>query len=677
MYRKTLALGHKGFLIFEDRLNRIFSPRYNPMYYLGAIAFLFTWIVFISGLYLMFVYSISVEKAFDSLQGLNRFNQLMRSLHRYASDGAMIALLVHMVREYFNDRYRRFRWVAWVTGVALILTYWGLGVTGYWMVWDQRAQMIARLSAELLDYIPIWGEPLTRAFISNDAITNILFIGVIFVHLAVPTIALFFLWQHVIRISRPVINPPKELMIAVTAITIILCLLYPALSVGRADMNVYAGRFGIDWWYLVLYPFLASYPAWGSWIFTIVATGALTALPWFIRPEHPGKAEVILPKCVGCELCFKDCPYEAIMMQKRTDGLSYKEEAVVVEKRCASCGLCVGACDFHAIDLTDLTEEMIYKEIKDLMSFDSKGVPRVLNVACGYGVDMKGLINPDTKALKEFPNVKVLILPCVSMLQPTMIEIAIKAGADGVFISGCQAKDCHFREGDKFLEGRLFNKRPPVMRKKQIDPAKVRVGWFSSINTDKYFGEMKKFIEEIGAGKKEETLSVYSYVKERLTVPGIILLAIPAVFTLMFSDYPYSFYNQKDSMLMFSFKHSGKHVAEEQKMSKEELMKLPPHMRVRSAKSGKRFPVYAEVEIDGKRVLSKSYSPGGLKSEGSSYAYEKIFTTPGSHKVKITMSETNSPDHADYTYEQELDFKPSRQICLDFSDSIRSFYIRE
>ena len=135
MYRSSLALGHKGFLIFEDWLNKVFSPRLNPMYYLGAIAFLFTWIVFISGLYLMFVYSISVEKAYDSLQEMNWFNQLMRSLHRYASDGAMIALLVHLVREYFNDRYRRWRWVAWVTGVALILIYWGLGVTGYWMVW--------------------------------------------------------------------------------------------------------------------------------------------------------------------------------------------------------------------------------------------------------------------------------------------------------------------------------------------------------------------------------------------------------------------------------------------------------------------------------------------------------------------------------------------------------------
>lgn len=676
MYRRMLALGHKGFLIFEDWLNRIFSPRYNPMYYLGAIAFFFTWIVFVSGLYLMFIYSISVEKAYDSLQGMNWFNQLMRSLHRYASDGAMIALLVHLVREYFNDRYRRWRWVAWVTGVVLILTYWGLGVTGYWMVWDQRGQLIARLSAEFLDFIPIWGEPLTRAFISNETVTNILFIGVIFVHLAVPTIALFLLWQHVIRISRPVINPPRELAIVLTALLVVLCFAYPATSVGRADMNVFAARFGLDWWYLVIYPFLASYPVWGAWLFTIAGTGLLTALPWLIRPEHPGKAEVILSKCVGCELCFKDCPYEAIMMQRRTDGLPYKEEAVVVEKKCASCGLCVGACDFHAIDLPDLTEEMIYKEIQQLMSFKTIGGPNILNVACGYGVNMKALIDPDTKALKEMPNVKILMLPCVSMLQPVMIEIAMKSGADGVFVSGCQAKDCHFREGDKFIEGRLLNTRPPVLRKKAVDPARIRAGWFSAIHTREFFEDLRRFADDIKEDKKEVRVSVPRYIREKLTMPGIILLAIPAVITLVFSDYPYSFYSQKDSMLMFSFKHSGKHIAEEKKLTQEELMKLPAHMRVRSAKAGKRYPVYAVVEIDGKKVISNSYTAGGLKSEGSAYAYEKIIVMPGVHKVKIKMSDTDSRDQFDYAYEQELEFKPSRQICIDFSNATRSFFIR-
>lgn len=676
MYRKALGLGHKGFLIVEDALNKVFSPRFNPMYYLGAIAFLFIWIVFISGFYLLFFYHIGVERAYDSLEDLNWFNNIFRSLHRYASDGAMIALILHLLREYFNDRYRNWRWVAWVTGVAILIVFWVLGVTGYWMVWDQRSQLIARMSAEFLDFIPIFGEPLTRAFLSNDTVTNILFIGVIFLHLSVPTICLFLLWIHVVRISRPVINPPKDLIIAFTLLTLFLCIIYPATSVGRADLSIVAARFGIDWWFLVLFPMVAALPVWASWFVTIVGTGFLTFLPWSIRSERHAKAEVMLPNCVGCEQCFKDCPYEAIYMRKRTDNLPYKEEAVVVPKRCASCGLCVGACDYHAIDLPDMTEEMIYKEISNLMATGIQGEPRILNVACGYGVEMKGLINPDTRALRDMPNVKVLLLPCVAILQPAMIEHALKAGADGVFISGCRTRDCHFREGDQFIEGRLLNTRPPILKKKDIDPSRIRAGWFSSVETSEFFEEIRRFSDDIKGPKKVANLSVHRYVKDRLPVSGIILLAIPAILTLILSDAPYTFFGDKDSMLRFSFRHSGRHIEEEKMPTEKELKELLPHMRARLPKAGPRHPVYAEVEIDGKKVTANSYKPGGLKSEGGSYAYEKFVITPGVHKVTIRMSDTGSQEHLDYRYEQEIEFKAGRQVCIDFSEAKKEFYIR-
>lgn len=678
MYSKFMALGHKGFLIAEDWLNRVFSPRLNPMYYLGAITFLFIWMVFISGFYLLFFYHIGVEWAYDSLNSLNRFNKVFRSIHRYASDGAMIALVLHLLREYFNDRYRNWRWVAWVTGVAILLVFWVLGVTGYWMVWDQRSQMIARMSAEFLDFLPIFGQPLTRAFLSNDAVTNILFIGVIFLHLSIPTIILFLLWIHVVRISRPVINPPKELITALTVITLVSCILYPAASVGRADLSIVAARFGIDWWFLFLFPMLAAFPVWASWLVTVVGAGVLTFLPWSIRSEKQAKAEVLLPNCIGCELCFKDCPYEAIYMRKRTDSLPYKEEAVVVPKRCASCGLCVGSCDYHAIDLPEMTEEMIYKEITNLMISGAVGEPKILNVACGYGVGMKGLMNPDTRTLRDMPNVKVLMLPCVAMLQPAMIEHALKAGAEGVFISGCRERDCHFREGNQFIEGRLLNTRPPILKKhKDIDPSKIRSGWFSSIQAEGYFNDLRDFSNDLKGNKKEVKLSTHRHTRERLTVAGIALLAIPAALTLILSDAPYTFFNHTDSLLRFSFSHSGSHIKEAAMPTEEDLKKMLPHMRARLPKAGPRLPVYAEVEIDGQRVVASSYRPGGLKSDGSSYAYEKVVVTPGIHKVTIRMSDTNSSEKFDYIYDQDIEFKAGSQICIDFSEGKKGFYIRK
>lgn len=40
------------------------------------------------------------------------------------------------------------------------------------------------------------------------------------------------------------------------------------------------------------------------------------------------------------------------------------------------------------------------------------------------------------------------------------------------------------------------------------------------------------------------------------------------------------------------------------------------------------------------------------------------------------MSDTGSPEHFDYAYEQEIEFKAGRQVCIDFSEGKKEFYIR-
>jgi quinol-cytochrome oxidoreductase complex cytochrome b subunit len=44
----------------------------------------------------------------------------MRSLHRYASDGMVIVVILHVLREFSLDRLRGNRWFPWVTGVPLL-----------------------------------------------------------------------------------------------------------------------------------------------------------------------------------------------------------------------------------------------------------------------------------------------------------------------------------------------------------------------------------------------------------------------------------------------------------------------------------------------------------------------------------------------------------------------------
>jgi ferredoxin len=42
--------------------------------------------------------------------------------------------------------------------------------------------------------------------------------------------------------------------------------------------------------------------------------GSLFLLPWLASGRNPGPAIVTDPKCTGCNICYAECPFDAIRM---------------------------------------------------------------------------------------------------------------------------------------------------------------------------------------------------------------------------------------------------------------------------------------------------------------------------------------------------------------------------
>ncbi len=62
-------------------------------------------------------------------------------------------------------------------------------------------------------------------------------------------------------------------------------------------------------------------------------------------PERPRPVAVINPmQCIGCTLCIKACPVDAIVGAP-------KQLHVVIEDRCTGCDLCVPPCPVDCIDM--------------------------------------------------------------------------------------------------------------------------------------------------------------------------------------------------------------------------------------------------------------------------------------------------------------------------------------
>jgi coenzyme F420-reducing hydrogenase delta subunit len=115
----------------------------------------------------------------------------------------------------------------------------------------------------------------------------------------------------------------------------------------------------------------------------------------------------------------------------------------------------------------------------------------VITLICERAADLNSLLN-ENDALSELPDVRVVKFPCSGMIQPLMIEAALKAGAGGVIVCGCQIGDCFYREGNKMIRDRLTGERPPGL-KKAVDRRRVMALWLSRRQKERFLTEAKEF----------------------------------------------------------------------------------------------------------------------------------------------------------------------------------------
>ncbi|MBX2860492.1 MAG: cytochrome b N-terminal domain-containing protein [Vampirovibrio sp.] len=356
-------------LWIEKGLNKVFSQKYNPFYYHGALPNFFIWTLFISGLLLFAYYVPTMTKAYPSVKYITEqipFGNAFRSIHRYAADGMMIFVLLHMLRVWFTDRYREYRIIPWLTGVILLTITFLVGLTGYLLIWDQEAVNLTSMTVNLLGALPLVGAGLAEFFMPGGKMVDFTLTRLLFLHLAIPGLLMFFLWMHYLRITRPVTDAPAPLYLLLLGGLFMICGFFP-VELG-ADPNRAAFSQSISFDLLYMWPQWLAVKGWDAgwvWALTLGVIVALLWLPYLHKKTLRGQfAHVKFENCTGCSLCYHDCPYEAIEMVDRDDDTRFKRLAVVDAGRCSNCGLCVGACAFKAIEIPRRESADVLEEIK-------------------------------------------------------------------------------------------------------------------------------------------------------------------------------------------------------------------------------------------------------------------------------------------------------------------------
>ena len=458
--------------------DRLYGWRWNPLYQSGALVIVFLAILLVTGLYLIFFYRIGAPyESMARIDGQAWGGRWIRSLHRYAADGAVVAAAVHALRMFCQGRSWGPRALAWISGVFLVFLLYVCGWTGYVMVWDAHGHLLATGGARLLDALPLFSESVSRTFAGDTPLPSAFFFMNLFLHIAIPVGVVFFLWLHVSRVARPVLLPRRPLLWTSVGLLAAAAILAPVPLGPAADPLRIPGEVEMN----VFYSFWIPMSRWASPAVVWAAAGgvaiALLAVPFLTRPRadrRPPPSVVSERLCTSCEQCYVDCPYDAIRMVERTDGRDGLV-ARVNPAACVSCGICAGSCAPMGVGPPGRTGRDQLTRVREFVAERSFGDGDIVLVACGVSAGAAArAVNGEREAngAARFP------VSCVGNLHSSVVEYLVRAGARGVLVVACPPRDCRGREGPKWLVERLFNEREAEL-KERVDRRRVRVAYAS------------------------------------------------------------------------------------------------------------------------------------------------------------------------------------------------------
>ena len=147
----------EGQSLVDDSGTKYVPPHIGLFYCLGGIVLMGFVVQFASGLLLTFYFTPTVIDACSSVHLLELWAHdgwFYRSLHRWASNFILLAILLHSSRVSLAGGFRKPRELTWISGAFLALLALAFGVSGYSLPWDQVgfwALQIVSAVPEILD----------------------------------------------------------------------------------------------------------------------------------------------------------------------------------------------------------------------------------------------------------------------------------------------------------------------------------------------------------------------------------------------------------------------------------------------------------------------------------------------------------------------------------------------
>jgi coenzyme F420-reducing hydrogenase delta subunit len=128
------------------------------------------------------------------------------------------------------------------------------------------------------------------------------------------------------------------------------------------------------------------------------------------------------------------------------------------------------------------------------MSVDDKEL-RIIGFLCNWcsygGADTAGVSRANQPT-----DLRIIRVPCSGRVSPLFVVKALASGADGVLVSGCHPRDCHYSAGNFYARRRLemLKRFLPILG---INPDRFEYIWISASEGQRWQSSVTHFTERI------------------------------------------------------------------------------------------------------------------------------------------------------------------------------------
>jgi len=173
---------------------------------LGGLTFFLFILLTITGIFLMFYYTPSADRAYLDIEALSTtvaFGSLVRNLHRWGAHLMVLTVFLHMSRVFYHGAYKPPREFNWVVGVLLLFLTLLLSFSGYLLPWDQLALWAVTVGTNMAGFVPVIGNEVKFALLAGVEVSGATLLRFYVLHvLAFPFILVLFLAVHFWRVRK-------------------------------------------------------------------------------------------------------------------------------------------------------------------------------------------------------------------------------------------------------------------------------------------------------------------------------------------------------------------------------------------------------------------------------------------------------------------------------------------